>query len=380
MEQLAVRQKLFREVRALFDEKDQRFGVYVHLPFCAKRCEYCAFVSWDNRSHDIAAYHRTLCQDLASANTPLATSVFFGGGTPSLLTGTQLVTLLAQVPRTADAEVTIECNPETIDQAKAEVFAAAGINRVSIGVQSMDENVLRLLGRQHNPRHIASAITALHAVGLKNVSIDLMFGTVGQSLETVRKTVETVLEFPIPPTHISGYALTVEEGTLLAADDARQPNDDEQAEHYVLFDDLLTSAGYGNYEISNWAKPGAVCRHNVHYWAQGDYAGFGVSAHAHQGGRRTWVTSDLDAYFRGTRTVGTDDVEGVSGRFEALELALRTCIGVPSSSFLVNDRELLDDFVDIIDDRVVLNVRGRLLANEIATRLSPLVAATALPR
>ena len=352
--------------------RESGFGVYVHVPFCAARCDYCAFATWTDRHHLMAAYVDACVADAARLDRP-ATSVFFGGGTPSLLPGPDLARILAAVPR-ADplAEVTVECNPETVSPELFETYREAGVNRLSFGVQSMVPSVLRSLGRAHDPASVVQAVAWARAAGFESFNLDLIYGAAGETADDWRRTLDAVVA--LEPPHVSAYALTVEPGTPLAADPARHPDDDDQADKYAVAESVLTAAGLRSYEISNWARPGHECRHNLLYWSQGDYLGIGCAAHSHVAGRRWWNVRTPERYIAlvaaGESVVAADEVLGDDERrVEGLQLALRTADGVPASAL---DADGLDGLVEPGDDgKVRLTVAGRLLANEVAHRLHP---------
>ncbi|CAB4940200.1 unannotated protein [freshwater metagenome] len=352
------------------------FGVYVHVPFCTKRCDYCAFATWTDRSHLMDEYVDAVCIDIkrtfASHPDRVATSVFFGGGTPSLLPAGDLVRILAAIPRVDRAEVTVECNPDTVSLAMFETYVAGGVNRISFGVQSMVPEVLESLGRTHNPESVGAGVLAARAAGIARLNLDLIYGGAGETVEQWRHTLEATIT--LGPDHVSAYALTVEAGTPLAEDPSRHPDDDDQADKYLLADEMLTAAGLLNYEISNWASSGQECLHNLLYWDQGEYFGFGCAAHAHVGGRRWWNLRTPDRYIAAVST--GDSVEASfelldvgTRRIEALQLALRTRGGVPVSSLSADDRDELGPLLVERDGRLHLSLEGRLLANEVAVRL-----------
>jgi oxygen-independent coproporphyrinogen-3 oxidase len=347
------------------------FGVYVHIPFCAKRCDYCAFATWTDRGHLVDDYVDACRKEIQDLDLPPATSVFFGGGTPSLIPGESLVRILQTIKRTNDAEVTVECNPDTVTPQLYETYAAAGVNRVSLGVQSMVDHVLQSLGRTHNPANVAHAVRCAHNAGISRVNVDLIYGAKGESVGDWRKTVEAVLALEPRPTHISAYGLTIEAGTPLAKDPDRHPDDDDQADKYVIVDDLLQQHGFHNYEISNWAQPGDECRHNMLYWRQQNYRGIGCAAHSHENGRRWWNLRTPDRYIKHVHealslVADEERLDANTRAFEKLELALRLHDGVPADALPVQE---LRGFVEMRNGRAVLTQRGRLMANEIATRL-----------
>lgn len=348
------------------------FGVYVHVPFCASKCDYCAFAVWTDRGHLVDDYMAAMETEIVravDAGLPVATSVFVGGGTPSLVAGGALAHVISAIPVAADAEITVECNPDDVDVDLLGVLAAGGVNRISLGVQSMVPRVLDRLGRRHDPDNVRRAVAAIDAVGFASFNLDLIYGTASETIEEWRTTLDTALL--LDPPHVSAYGLTVEAGTPLAADPARFPDDDIQADEYELADDVLNAAGLLNYEVSNWSRPGHTCRHNHLYWGQHDYFGFGCAAHSHLDGRRWWNLRTperyIDAITKGASAVAGEERLGHEGRrLEALQLQLRTRHGVPAANL---DPTGLDGLVRSEDDRLVLTPTGRLLANEVAIRL-----------
>ena len=347
--------------------------MYVHVPFCARRCDYCDFATWVDRSHLMADYAAACRAELARAALPAATSVFFGGGTPSLLPAELFASILAAVPRAPGAEVSVECNPDAVS---AELFAAyrsAGVTRVSFGVQSMVASVLASLGRTHDPDNVERAVALAREAGFASFNLDLIYGAAGETLAEWARTLEAAVA--LEPPHVSAYALTVEPGTPLAADPARHPDDDDQADKYVLAEEVLTGAGLANYEVSNWARPGHECRHNLLYWSQGDYRGVGCAAHSHVAGRRSWNVRSVDRYLERVRAgrspeAGAEVLDAEARRLEALQLAVRTRAGVPASALSPGDLDRLGGLVvPAGPSRLALSVEGRLLANEVTACL-----------
>jgi putative oxygen-independent coproporphyrinogen III oxidase len=351
---------------------NEPFGVYVHVPFCRARCDYCAFATWTDRPHLIDAYLdavRTDIERAVAAGMAEASSVFVGGGTPSLVPADDLAAVLRVIPLAAGAEVTVECNPDDVTEELFDTYVEAGVTRVSIGVQSMVTHVLAALGRRHDQANVHRAVAAARRAGLPTFNVDVIYGAAGESLVDWRSTLEQV--FALDPPHVSAYALTVEPGTPLAGDPARYPDDDVQADEYELADELLIEAGLRNYEVSNWARPGHECRHNLLYWGQFDYLGFGCAAHSHRAGRRWWNARTPERYIeavvagRPTEAAG-EMLDAETRRVEGLQLALRTTHGVPVDAL---DGEALPDLVERTGDRWTLTRRGRLLANEVSVRL-----------
>lgn len=325
----------------------------------------------------VEACIREIGQARAEGMEP-ATSVFFGGGTPSLLPAEMLVSILDAIPRARGAEVTVECNPETVSAGLLGAYRDAGVSRLSFGVQSMDIAVLASLGRRHDPGAVHEAARLAGDSGFgESYSVDLIYGAAAESLSGWRATLNAVLALEPAPRHVSAYALTVEAGTPLAAEPARHPDGDDQAEKYLLADRILAEAGMQWYEISNWSAPGAECRHNRLYWLQGDYRGIGCSAHSHQtqdggGSRRWWNVRTPDRYQRlvaeGKDVVAAgESLDAGTRRMEGLQLLLRTRMGVPAGA--LEDDPAIDGLVEVAGGRAVLTPRGRLLANEVALRL-----------
>jgi oxygen-independent coproporphyrinogen-3 oxidase len=363
------------------------FGVYVHVPFCARRCDYCDFATWTDRHHLMEAYAAACVTDLRrhrdTGPVPPATSVFFGGGTPSLLPAELLVAILDAVPRAPGAEVTVECNPDTVTPELLAAYRSGGVNRLSFGVQSMAPHVLAALGRTHDPAGVERAVETARDRGFDNFNVDLIYGAAGETTGDWRATLDAALA--LDPPHVSAYALTVEPGTPLArrigSGDVAAPDDDDQADRYLAADAVLEAAGRPWYEISNWARPGRECRHNLLYWAQGEYLGIGCAAHGHTVtasaagrpvGRRWWNVRTPDRYIAllgegASPEAGHETLDGTDREGEAAMLALRTRSGVPSSP--AADGLVTDGLAARHGRRVVLTPTGRLLANEATARL-----------
>jgi oxygen-independent coproporphyrinogen-3 oxidase len=360
-------------------DADSTFGVYVHIPFCASKCDYCAFATWTDREHLVDTYLgalRTEIERAVDAGMPAASTVFVGGGTPTLVPPESLGAVISSIPTLSDAEVTVECNPDDVTVDLLATLRDSGVNRASLGVQSMSAHVLASLGRTHDRDNVARAVDAVKAVGFANFNLDLIYGAAGESVADWHATVVEALQ--LTPPHISAYGLTVEAGTPLADQPARFPDDDDQADKYEIVDKLLAAAGLVNYEVSNWSVPGHESRHNFLYWRQHEYRGFGCAAHSHVGGRRSWNVRTPDRYIdlvaRGQVTEASAEVlDDETRRFERLQLLLRTRDGVPRSAFSEATLELLDGLVvehPSDPERVVLTRRGRLMANDVSTRFS----------
>jgi oxygen-independent coproporphyrinogen-3 oxidase len=321
-------------------------GVYVHIPFCRHRCHYCDFNTYEGQGDLHGAYVDALVREIERAAPPEgpATSVFFGGGTPTLLAPRSLARILQAVRECigidSDAEITVEANPETVDEAAFAALLGAGFNRVSIGIQSLAPHVLGALGREHSASRAIGALRAARRAGVADVNADLIYGSPWESAGDWRGSLEGVTAEG--PDHVSAYALTVEEGTPLATlvRTGRAPDvdPDVQADRYEAASTLLAEAGYHRYEISNWSRPQRASRHNVLYWSAGDYLGFGAGAHGHSGGRRFWSLRRprdfIAAVEGGASTVeGEETLSPYDRAGEALILGLRLSSGVNVDGF-----------------------------------------------
>ena len=378
----------------------QPFGIYVHVPFCQTRCGYCDFntytaaelgngASRDSYAGLATAEIRFARRVLGAAELPVET-VFFGGGTPTLLPPADLAGILRAIDGefglAPSAEVTVEANPETVAQRSLADLRAAGITRISLGMQSAVPHVLAVLDRVHQPGRPAACARWARAAGFEHVSLDLIYGTPGESDADWRESLTAALA--AEPDHISAYALIVEEGTRLAARVRRgelpAPDDDAMADRYLAADDLLAAAGLHWYEISNWAaRPGAQCRHNLLYWASGNWWGIGPGAHSHVGGTRWWNVRHPSAY--AARVSAGDSPaqarEILTERDRQLErilLLTRLAEGCPvaeldpagQTAARVAVADGLADPAAHAAGRVVLTRQGRLLADTVVRALT----------
>lgn len=315
-------------------------GLYIHIPFCRSKCAYCDFYSLAQSEERMDAYVdalRASLRDMASMAAGYAVdTVYFGGGTPSLLGAPRLSALLdaalGSFTVAAGAEITFEANPESArDEAALRTLRAAGFNRVSLGMQSADDAELLAVGRVHTAADTEAAVDALRAAGFDNLSLDLIFGLPEQTRERWEKNLAAAVA--LAPEHLSCYALKVEPGTPLYArrDHVALPDDDAQADMYLAAADFLASRGYAQYEISNFALPGRESRHNLKYWTLGEYLGFGPGAHSDFGGRRFAVARDLDAFLRGERVYSENAAVTPQEReAERVMLGLRLTRGLPA--------------------------------------------------
>ena len=376
------------------------FGLYVHVPFCATRCGYCDFNTYTSDElgpgASRAEYAGTAIAELRAAaqvlgpEPPTVSTVFVGGGTPTLLPAEDLAAVLAAIrdlfPVAPDVEVTTEANPESVSPASLALLRAAGFTRISLGMQSAAEHVLALLDRRHTPGRAAQAAAEARAAGFEHVNLDLIYGTPGETDEDWATSLEAVLAAPVD--HVSAYALIVEEGTRLARRIGRGelpvPDDDVLADRYVQADTTLRAAGFDWYEVSNWARsPSARCRHNELYWADGHWWGIGPGAHSHVGGVRWWNVKHPAAYAdrlaRGESPAADREVLTDADRaLETVMLGLRLREGLPLERLSPAGRLRAADAVarGLLDvaahegGRAVLTDRGRLLADAVVRELT----------
>lgn len=357
-------------------------AVYVHVPFCAARCGYCDFATWTDRAHLMGAYVDACIRDYerrrAAGDVRPADTVFFGGGTPSLLPAEHLVAILDRIERVPGAEVTVECNPDSVDEAKLRAYAAAGVTRISLGVQSTAPGVLAALERTHDPARVRRVAALVRDGGFASWNVDLIYGTPGETDADWHRTLEDVLELGAP--HVSAYALTVEPATPLgravAAGRRPPPDEDVQAERYELADARLTAAGLSWYEISNWARPGHHCRHNLGYWLGADVLALGCAAHGVTAGRRWWTVRSPDRYVERIRAgrspvAGEESLSPEESAEERFALALRTAAGAPLAPPARHEARRLAEagLLVVAGDRVVLTRAGRRLATDVTARL-----------
>jgi oxygen-independent coproporphyrinogen III oxidase len=371
-------------------QADPGFGVYVHIPFCTHRCHYCDFNTYEGQEALHQGYVDALIDDIGRSPVTgrLATSVFFGGGTPTVLDVGQLGRILEAVREgigiAEDAEITVEANPETVDEATYEALLSAGFNRTSMGVQSLVPRVLVGLGRTHSPEVALEALRAARRAGFRGVNADLIYGSPWESEDDWLASLEGILE--VGPDHVSAYALTVEEGTplhrLVAQGRLPDVDPDVQAHRHEVACGTLGGAGYDRYEVSNWAIPGRASRHNVLYWSAGEYAGFGAGAHSHIAGRRSWATrlprDFVSAVSEGRSVEGGAEILDLDARAgEALMLGLRLSSGVDLPAFsrrygaaaLETRETALSDLqgmglLERSGDHLRLSDRATLVANE----------------
>lgn len=342
---------------------DASYGIYVHIPFCLRKCLYCDFCSYADLTQEVkSAYLDALCREISAAPLPptgTAVSAFFGGGTPSLLSAEDFDRIFSQIvkkyPFEKDAEITIEANPASASRKKLADLRLLGVNRLSVGVQSLADTELKTLGRVHSAAEALGFIDDARAVGFDNLNIDLMYAIPGQTVATLNETLDRICD--VAPEHISAYGLILEEGTTFFRDRKRYSfiDEDTEADMYATVTKKLASAAYHHYEISNYAAKGKECIHNLGYWQSRPYLGFGVSAFSAYDNRRYGNTRDLAAYIADPINA-VSEVEPLSpenAEYDYVMLALRTANGICEADFnrrfghgfFANKSELLNKYI-----------------------------------
>lgn len=369
---------------------------YIHIPYCIKRCGYCDFNTYTPAELQIQSSLETISHDYidlvlkeieraaAQSSATFVPSIFFGGGTPTLMAPADLARVIGSIQShftlTDDCEITIEANPDTVNPEMLSQLLQAGFNRISLGMQSAVPHVLEVLDRTHNPANVEKAVLAARAAGFKEVSVDLIYGTPGESMQDWERSIDAALALPI--THISAYALIVEEGTKLASRVKRGeiiiPDDDETADKYILADNRFRDAGMDWYELSNWSKPGSECKHNLYYWYGENWWGAGPGAHSHMDGRRWWNVKHPGTYKEkilssGDPTQESENLSDTQREEERLLLNIRLPGGIAKSSLTEQQLEKLSPFLEgghVSKEnwgggKVTLTQTGRLLADRI---------------
>jgi putative oxygen-independent coproporphyrinogen III oxidase len=361
-------------------------GLYVHVPFCLTRCGYCDFNAYAGLEHLASRYVRALSLEASLSahdwSDERFESLFLGGGTPTTLEASDLRSLLGTLRErfdvAPDAEVTIEANPDTFDRSKLSTLLEAGYTRLSMGAQSFDRSVLSSLERIHSPDSVRRAFADARAAGYSNVNLDLIYGAEGETLDSWERTLRETIA--LDPEHVSAYALTIEPATPLgrkvAAGTVRAPDPDLQAEMFGLACELLGEAGYEHYEVSNWARPGFACRHNLGYWQRRPYLGLGAGAHSYRDERRWWNVRPPEEYLRtveaGRLPIGSgEELDGESAHLEEVFLKLRILEGVAASTV---DSTKAEPFLEAgllarRNGSLVPTERGMLVLNELVLAL-----------
>ena len=382
---------------ALLQRKNKiPLGIYVHVPFCRSKCQYCDFYSVTNKKDlDFDGYTQAVCTHIKEAGMQapnhIVDTIYFGGGTPSFFGGEGMAMILAAIRKNFDvsptAEITFEANPDSVTDRLLRRVRGEGFNRVSLGIQCDDDNILKTLGRPHTYAEAVTAVKKLRKKGFRNISVDLIYGLPGQRPQNWNATLNNVLS--LKPEHISCYGLQVEEGTPLynMQEFYNLADDDAQADMYLSAVEILRKHGYHQYEISNFCKKGHTSRHNMKYWTGGEYLGFGPGASSDFGGSRFSMVRDVHRYIEGVLQGGTvvEELQEVAPRERAAEylmMRLRTTAGIDRETYentyllpFAPLEELLLTYkqqnlaVQTYDGRWHLTARGFLLSNSIISDL-----------
>ncbi len=363
-------------------------GLYIHIPFCASRCIYCGFYSTTH--HELKQpYVDAVCREMElrhkEITSPIST-VYFGGGTPSQLSSEQIRQLFIYINKvysiTPDAEITIECNPDDVTPMFVATLQQLPINRVSMGAQTFDDNRLRFLHRRHTAAQVPVAVRRLRDAGIRNISIDLMYGFPGETIDDWQRDIDAALALNVE--HLSAYCLMIEEGTPLYQMMQNGPLCDEEQERamYETLMDLLTAAGYEHYEISNFAKLGYRSRHNSSYWQDVPYIGLGAAAHSYDGSCRQWNVNDIRQYIatikKGEIPCEREVIDADTHFNDRITVALRTCEGLDLNSLtdkyrrycLREAKRFLDDgLLRMHDNHLMLTRKGLFVSDYIMSSL-----------
>ena len=364
-------------------------GLYLHIPFCVQKCRYCDFCSFASSEAEREAYVSSLLSEILHApeDRREVDSIFFGGGTPSLLTEDAFSRIFSALRKryciAANAEITVEMNPGTVTGEKLSALRALGVNRVSMGLQSSHNGELSALGRIHTYEQFLESFSLVRASGIENINIDLMYAIPHQNVQSFKETLSRVIA--LSPSHISAYSLIIEEGTPFYRDRESLvlPSEEEEAEMYALACEMLGAAGYRHYEISNYAKEGSLCRHNLRYWQGGDYLGFGLAAHSLYRGERMANTEDFKEYLENPHAYAEREKRDTLAEAEEyVMLGLRTSFGISlfeyrerfGKDLLEEKKEAISLFFEhgllsIREDRLSLTEKGFYLSNTVLCEL-----------
>ena len=376
----------------LFDLVNKPFSLYVHVPYCSKRCGYCDFNTYTpselDREDQIEGWLNSAVKEIELARRVLKEeltidTIFFGGGTPSLLDSNTVDNFIQSVKSNfklkPGLEITIEANPDSITEEKSQRWLNSGINRVSIGMQSSTKEVLKKLDRTHNPDNVSHSVDILKKSGFDNFSLDLIYGTPGESLNDWENSLKDAIA--LNPPHISAYSLVIEPGTKMGAQlnrgEISQVNDDEAADKYQLADEMLNKNNYSWYEISNWAKKDKECKHNLNYWLGNNWWGIGPGAHSHVNGVRWWNHKLPKAWRellekQNSPALAREVLSEDQIRSEQIMLLSRLRTGLGNHELDENRIENLiaNQLATLDANKIVLTLKGRLLADEVFRQLS----------
>jgi len=356
-------------------------ALYIHIPFCERKCLFCSFAIAVGQKHRREEYVSALIAEMKKYEGTAVSTVYFGGGTPSMLEEDHFDFLMSAIRKNfslkSTAEIAIEANPESVDDRKAKALKALGFNRISLGVQSLNDRYLKFLGRAHDAETARSAYRSLREAGFENINLDLMYAFPGQTDEELGEDVRAIAA--LKSEHLSLYTLTIEPNSRFYAKQMKLDDDEKCAAQYVLIGELLRAEGFEQYEISNFAKPGFQSAHNKNYWLGGAYIGLGMGAHGFTGRRRAWNTPRLQDYIE-CASSGQDAVEGFEDLtdeqivMEKVLFGLRMNEGIPISMLPSDRQKLVDEWIndgllELHDQKLKTTNKGRLVLDELSVRL-----------
>lgn len=350
-------------------------GLYIHIPFCLSKCKYCDFVSYADKDELMNRYISKLISESKLYKGEIADTVFIGGGTPARLPLGEMSRLVEGIRNNItiakDAEFTVEVNPNSVTKDKIREYSSLGINRISIGLQTADDALLKRIGRTHCLKDFFASLDVIRQEGITNINADMMYSLPSQTVKDVEKTANIISSLDIP--HISAYSLILEEGTPLFEENPVLPSEDEDREMFYLARDVFASKGIFRYEISNFAKQGYECRHNLKYWRLEDYIGLGVSAHSCYKGMRSYNSSDIDDYLNNNLYRGSEAQDAVK---ESIMLKLRLKEGISMDELPKSDsiKKLINNFLelglaDVLNNRLALTDKGMDIQNYIVSEI-----------
>ncbi len=343
-------------------------GLYIHIPFCVKKCDYCDFYSINYNKNIVENYVEFLCKKIKSINTVFDT-VYFGGGTPSVIGSENLCKILSSVKYKNNAEITVEVNPKSYKQDFFKNIFKGGFNRVSIGMQSANNEELKLLTRNHNLKDVEITIESAKSAGFKNISVDLMIGIQRQTIDTLKNSLDFCINSNV--THLSCYMLKIEEGTPFYFSKPDLPDEDITAQMYLFLCEYLRKNGYNHYEISNFSKEGFESRHNLIYWQLGDYLGLGPSAHSLINCKRYYYPNDINYFIDGNDYIYSSKGGDI---YDYIMLGLRLKKGIKlykienyvTDAFFEKAKKYADlGYAELTNERFFLNEKGFLIQNTV---------------
>lgn len=359
-------------------EMKEGLGLYIHIPYCESKCGYCDFTSYTDQVHTIPAYLQALSMEARRYSGCVVNTVYIGGGTPSCLRAGDIFNLMhslrEEIDICQDAEVSIEANPNSLSMEKAEEFWAAGINRLSIGLQTIQDDLLKYIGRTHVYEDFQKALKNAVKIGFSNISADLMYSLPGERVQQAIESARAIVQLPL--THISAYALRLERGTPLYG--AKQPDETQDREMFHGMKQVFEEAGFKRYEISNFAKSGYCCRHNLKYWRDQEYIGLGVAAHSYYQGYRYGNTASISGYIRKICAGQSAETqrEKAEKLLETVMLKTRLCEGIPLAD--LPQTEKMKKFLQTLEahslahcvgDVLILTERGMDIHNTLVLKL-----------